>query len=68
MLVTFTNRAAEEMKARLRHLIGRDAARAVMAGTFHSVALMLLRMHGHRIGLAPQFTILEGAMHRLVCG
>ena len=63
LLLTFTRRAAREMADRARTLVGRvDHARAASlrwAGTFHSVANRLLRLHGGSIGLDPAFTILD---------
>jgi DNA helicase II / ATP-dependent DNA helicase PcrA len=58
MLVTFTNRAAREMKRRVEALIGADLARAA-AGTFHAVAARLLRPHAELIGYRPNFSILD---------
>jgi len=58
MLVTFTNRAAREMKRRVEALIGADLARAA-AGTFHAVAARLLRAHAELIGYRPNFSILD---------
>ncbi|MHC4989897.1 MAG: ATP-dependent helicase [Planctomycetota bacterium] len=58
MLVTFTTRAAREMVHRAQDLAPQDAGR-VWCGTFHHIANRLLREHGARLGLAPQFTILD---------
>jgi DNA helicase-2/ATP-dependent DNA helicase PcrA len=58
LLLTFTNKAAREMKHRAAALIGKDAAR-ITAGTFHHFANMVLRRHGRLIGLDPRFTILD---------
>jgi DNA helicase II / ATP-dependent DNA helicase PcrA len=58
LLLTFTNRAAREMKRRVESLIGADLVRAT-AGTFHSVASRLLRPHAELLGFRPTFTILD---------
>ena len=56
--VTFTNKAALEMKLRLRALIGDEAASATM-GTFHSLCARILRQSGEHIGVPPQFVIYD---------
>ncbi len=58
LLLTFTNRAAREMKRRVESLIGADLVRAT-AGTFHSVGARLLRPHAELLGFRPNFTILD---------
>ena len=58
LLLTFTNRAAREMKRRVESLIGADLVRAT-AGTFHSVGARLLRPHAESLGYRPNFTILD---------
>src|SRR5580693_6147213 len=58
LAVTFTNKAAREMRERLEALIGR-AAEGVWLGTFHSIAARILRRHAEAIGLKPSFTILD---------
>ncbi|MER3558170.1 MAG: hypothetical protein C4336_00895, partial [Armatimonadota bacterium] len=50
LAVTFTNKAANEMKERLRHLLG-NAIRGLWVGTFHSVCLRILRESGTAIGI-----------------
>ena len=63
LAVTFTNKAAKEMKERLTQLAGR-AARGVWVSTFHSLCARLLRRDAHRIGLSNAFAILdEGDQH-----
>ncbi|MGH7087875.1 MAG: ATP-dependent helicase [Stellaceae bacterium] len=56
--VTFTNRAASEMKDRLERMIG-AAALGLWLGTFHSIAARILRRHAEAVGLKPNFTILD---------
>ncbi|RMD83568.1 MAG: ATP-dependent helicase [Candidatus Dadabacteria bacterium] len=58
LLVTFTNRAAREMLARVDALVRRDTRR-LWGGTFHHVANRILREHGRAIGISPDFTILD---------
>src|SRR6267154_812081 len=58
LAVTFTNKAAREMKERLEAMIGR-AADGVWLGTFHSVAARILRRHAEIVGLRSNFTILD---------
>jgi DNA helicase-2/ATP-dependent DNA helicase PcrA len=58
LAVTFTNKAAREMRERLVAMIGR-AAEGVWLGTFHAIASRILRRHAEAIGLKPSFTILD---------
>ena len=58
LLVTFTNRAAREMTARVEDLLGIDMRRSA-AGTFHHVGNRILRKHGQALGLSPSFGILD---------
>ncbi len=55
--LTFTNKAAAEMRKRIETLVPGSGARVLLT-TFHSFAGDLLRQHGHLIGLRPDFTIL----------
>ena len=58
MAVTFTNKAAGEMKSRVAHLIGRPVE-GWWLGTFHSLAARILRIHAEAAGLKPNFTIID---------
>jgi DNA helicase-2/ATP-dependent DNA helicase PcrA len=58
LAVTFTNKAAREMRERLDGMIGR-AAEGLWLGTFHSIAARILRRHAELVGLKPNFTILD---------
>ncbi|HTC18522.1 MAG TPA: UvrD-helicase domain-containing protein, partial [Stellaceae bacterium] len=58
LAVTFTNKAAFEMRERLERMIG-QAAEGLWLGTFHSVAARILRRHAEAVGLKPNFTILD---------
>lgn len=57
MVVTFTVKASKEMKERIESLVGEPAAKQLTMGTFHSIALQILRKHGKRIGLKNRFSI-----------
>jgi len=57
MAVTFTNKAAREMKERILHLVG-DAAREITIGTFHAICVRLLRAE-YRLAGRPTFTIYD---------
>ena len=56
--ITFTNKAAAEMRERAKGLIGK-AARDVVVCTFHALGVRLLREEGTALGLKPQFSILD---------
>src|SRR5690349_19135753 len=58
LAVTFTNKAAREMKERLESMIG-GSADGLWLGTFHAIAARILRRHAELLGLAPNFTILD---------
>ena len=58
LAVTFTNKAAKEMKERVEDLIGEDAKKT-MISTFHSFGLRLLRIYGDRLGYGANFTIYD---------
>ena len=56
--ITFTNKAAAEMRERAKGLIG-GAAREVLICTFHALGVRMLRQDGSALGLKPQFSILD---------
>ncbi|MGP1514885.1 MAG: ATP-dependent helicase [Bacteroidales bacterium] len=58
MALTFTNKAAKEMQERIVSLVG-PLAKAILMGTFHSIFARILRIDGHRIGYASNFTIYD---------
>jgi len=57
--ITFTNKAAQEMRERARALVGPRAARDLAVSTFHSLGVRMLRSDGTRIGLKENFSILD---------
>ncbi|HUB95212.1 MAG TPA: UvrD-helicase domain-containing protein [Stellaceae bacterium] len=57
--VTFTNKAAAEMRERLERMIGAAASDGVWLGTFHAIAARILRRHAEAVGLKSNFTIVD---------
>ncbi|WP_246132838.1 ATP-dependent helicase [Devosia ginsengisoli] len=57
--VTFTNKAAREMKERIGHLVGSGVEGMPWLGTFHSIGARILRRHAELVGLKSDFTILD---------
>jgi DNA helicase-2/ATP-dependent DNA helicase PcrA len=64
--VTFTNKAAGEMRSRLERLCGTEVARALWVGTFHATCAKLLRAHGAAVGLRPDFVIYDTSDQKAV--
>lgn len=58
LAVTFTNKAADEMLRRVVQLTGKVAHR-IWIGTFHSIALRMLRRDGHLVGLGANFSVID---------
>ena len=58
LAITFTNKAAAEMRERARQLIG-PVAKEVLICTFHALGVRILRSHGVALGLKPNFSILD---------
>lgn len=61
LAITFTNKAAREMKERVGHLVGADLSDRIWMSTFHAMCVRMLRRDGHRIGIQQSFTILDGS-------
>ncbi len=59
MTITFTNKAANEMKVRLEKILGEGQGNDVWAGTFHSICVRILRKYALEAGLKPNFTIYD---------
>ena len=57
--ITFTNKAAQEMRERAKALVGPRAAKDLVVSTFHSLGVRMLRRDGERVGLKPNFSILD---------
>ena len=59
LALTFTNKAAREMKERIGRLVGQEQARYLQMGTFHSVFARILRNEAEHIGFSSNFTIYD---------
>jgi DNA helicase-2/ATP-dependent DNA helicase PcrA len=59
LAVTFTNKAAREMKVRVGAMVGGVVEGMPWLGTFHSIGVKILRRHAEMVGLKPDFTILD---------
>jgi DNA helicase-2/ATP-dependent DNA helicase PcrA len=65
LAVTFTNKAAGEMKTRLEDIVG-AAARDLWVGTFHAICVRILRRDGKRVGIASNFAIMDETDQRAI--
>ncbi|MHB1551773.1 MAG: ATP-dependent helicase [Vulcanimicrobiaceae bacterium] len=65
LAVTFTNKAAGEMKRRLERMVG-AAARDLWVGTFHAMCVRILRRDGARAGISPNFAIIDDTDQRQI--
>ncbi len=59
LALTFTNKAAKEMKERIEHILGNNESRNLYIGTFHSVFARILRLEATRLGYPANFTIYD---------
>lgn len=59
LVVTFTNKAAKEMKARLQSQLGEELVKRVWVGTFHAICARLLRQEIHRLGYTSSYVIYD---------
>ncbi|WP_099044932.1 DNA helicase PcrA [Leuconostoc citreum] len=64
LAITFTNKAAREMRERIAALLSEDVARDIWVSTFHALAVRILRRDGKAIGLAKNFTIIDTSAQR----
>ena len=61
LALTFTNKAAGEMRERISSLVGPEVAKFIWMGTFHSIFARILRAEGTRLGYKSNFTIYDSA-------
>lgn len=59
LALTFTNKAAEEMKSRISKLVGEAQAKSIWAGTFHSIFARILRFEAEHLGYTSAFSIYD---------
>lgn len=59
LALTFTNKAAGEMKERINRIVGAETSRSLWMGTFHSIFARFLRHDGHHLGYRSNFTIYD---------
>lgn len=64
LALTFTNKAAREMKERIARIVPAEKARYLWMGTFHSIFARILRMEGDKLGYKPNFTIYDSSDSR----
>ncbi len=58
LAVTFTNKAAQEMRERIQHLLGRSVD-GMWLGTFHALCMRILRRNAEALGYSPNFTVID---------
>jgi len=61
LALTFTNKAAKEMKERITRIVSQEIARYLWMGTFHSIFAKILRIDGEKLGYKPNFTIYDSS-------
>ncbi|HKK43864.1 MAG TPA: UvrD-helicase domain-containing protein, partial [Bacteroidales bacterium] len=61
LALTFTNKAAKEMKDRISGIVSPEISRYLWMGTFHSIFARILRKEGEKMGYKPNFTIYDSA-------
>ena len=65
LAVTFTNKAAAEMRARIRRLLGSEPA-GMWIGTFHAIGARILRRHAGTLGFTSSFSMVASSSYRLM--
>jgi DNA helicase II / ATP-dependent DNA helicase PcrA len=68
LAVTFTNKAAGEMRSRLSKILGEEIGRDIAVGTFHATCARLLRRHAESVGLTKSFVIYDDSDQRALVG
>lgn len=68
VVVTFTNKAANEMKKRLSYLIGENETKSLMIGTFHAICCRLLRLYAKMVDLDSNFTVADNDLSKTIIG
>ncbi|MCA1699408.1 MAG: UvrD-helicase domain-containing protein, partial [Actinobacteria bacterium] len=64
LAITFTNRAAQELRTRLAALLGQGAGEQMTVGTFHAICHRMLRRHARRAGRTPAFSVYDAQASR----
>ncbi|MDR0972779.1 MAG: UvrD-helicase domain-containing protein [Prevotellaceae bacterium] len=64
LALTFTNKAAREMKERIANLVGQSVAQRLWMGTFHSIFLRILRYESEYVGFSSHFTVYDASDSR----
>ncbi|MCK8616774.1 DNA helicase PcrA [Fructobacillus sp. M158] len=64
LAITFTNKAAREMRERIAKLVDPEQAQMIWVSTFHALAVRILRRDGEQIGLGKNFTILDSSAQK----
>lgn len=64
LAITFTNKAAREMRERIAQLVDAEVAKEIWVSTFHALAVRILRRDGENIGLSRNFTIVDTSAQR----
>ena len=67
LAITFTNKAANEIKSRLSSMFGSDYSDEIWAGTFHSICMRILRYNAEAAGLQPGFAIYDADDSKRAC-
>lgn len=67
LAITFTNKAANEIKSRLAQIFGEQDAAEIWAGTFHSICMRILRVHANEAGLKQGFSVYDTDDSKRAC-